>query len=57
MAKFSNLLTVRAEGADAPPFKVSLTVKIPFFTTSHSIPLKRQGSGPKISPKLKILSF
>ena len=31
--KFSNLLTVRAEGAD-PPLTVSLTVKRPFFFTT-----------------------
>ena len=34
--KFSQLLTVRAEKADPfTPLTVSLTVKRPFFTTSH----------------------
>ena len=34
MLKFSHLLTVRAEGADPPPFTVSLTVKRLFFLTT-----------------------
>ena len=35
-SKFSNLLTVRADRADPPPFTVSLTVKYMFFTSRLS---------------------
>ena len=41
-AKFSNMLTVRTDGADPPPpppplLTVSLIVEYPFYTTSQKV--------------------